>query len=136
MQYILQNGAQITQQLIRKPVFYPCFYMRTMLSLIIHVVLYWVTSLTFVAQNVISALCLTIRGEARTDASFRDRFHLIHHKFQFRGKQTRLEMPACMVSKVPLDPIIGRRSHDSNGDAIFDTINMSLVSYIPPEFER
>lgn len=163
MEAILQNGAEITPHLIRKPISIRAFICdspaRSFLCGVLghqsnfgcskcHQRCVWING---------KKTYLTTRGEARTDASFKDRMHMIHHQPQFQHEQTLLEtLNVGMVSQVLLDPmhlldegvmarmlksIFFNRTCASvhlrnGGKELVDTINMSLVSYVPSEFAR
>lgn len=163
MQTILQNGAQITPQLIRKPIAIRGFICDSPARSFLCGVLGHQSNFgcSKCHQRCVRILgrktYLTVRGEARTDASFSNRTHLIHHKPQFQGEQTLLEtLNVGMVTQVPLDPmhlldegVMARMLQSiffkgtcasaqlrNGAKELVDTINMSLAAYIPAEFER
>lgn len=96
------------------------------------------------------------RGNTRTDISFSNREQPEHHQPKFLNDPNLLEtMQFGMVSQFPLDPmhavdsgimkrmlgsiLVGpcKSSHlRGNGRLLMDAVNLSLIPYIPSEFER
>lgn len=160
---VLQNGAQITPRLIPKPVVLRSFVCdspaRSFLCGVLgHQSLYGCSKCHQRCVRIEGKKTyLTVKGPPRTDDTFRNRTHLVHHQPQFRAEHTLLEtLNVGMVSQVVLDPmhlmdegVMGRMLQSiffngtcasvhlrNGGKELVDNINMAMSAYVPSEFVR
>lgn len=163
MHGILQNGAEITPRLLRKPVIIRAFVCDSPARAFLcgvhgHAANHGCSKCNQCCININGRrVYLTERGEPRTDDTFRNRTHPVHHQPQFLNQLSLLEMlNVGMVTQIPLDPMhlldggVMARMLQSiffkgtcrnvrllNGSKqLVDAINMSMASFIPSDFVR
>lgn len=160
---ILQNGAEVTRQLIRKRIRIRAYICDAparafLCSVLPHQAMLGCNKCE---QRCIRTLegkkaFLTTSGELRTDDSFRDRRQVEYHKEDFVQRLTPLEVLGTgMVSQVVNDPmhlidegVFAKIMEciffgpfrsvylQNNAKQLMDNIYISFSSYVPCEFER
>lgn len=162
LRILLVNGVNVTPRKINKPLFIRCFVCDSPARSFLAGVYGHQAN---VGCNKCNQHCvridgkktyLTVKGDPRTDETFKQRIHLDHHKDKFKNQLSLLEtLNIGMVSQVPNDPMhlvdegamarmlkslfdgpcrSGRLSNEQKQD--LDELYVSFSVYVPTEFER